>query len=148
MNVSFIQGKNFFAHSISWLAVNKIVRSRTYGLPCKVMNMCLPRHTLAWKMFTALDRITNSHEISLSHLISSKPRKKFLIESQKSASIFRCNHQVHTYTVCRIWRDFTENKTKWTWIYERDKKPHKATILQIWRPHMATQDYKRWQKVI
>ena len=34
LNESFIWAQNCFAPSISWLSINKIERSRTYGIPC------------------------------------------------------------------------------------------------------------------
>ena len=43
-----------------------------------------------------------------------------------------------------------ENKTEWFWIFDREKRRYKATILQIIRPHLATctQDHTRQQMMI
>ena len=41
-----------------------------------------------------------------------------------------------------------ENKNKLIWIYDREESRHKATMLKIRMPQMATKLLKRPQKII
>ena len=45
--------------------------------------------------------------------------------------------------ICCIW-----NKTKWIWIYDREKRRYRATILQTLKPYKATRHHSRLINII
>ena len=42
----------------------------------------------------------------------------------------------------------TRNKTKWIWIYDREKRRYKATILQKIKPYKATRHHTRLKNIL